>query len=46
MIVGLIAAGLAAVLYVVVQRSPVRADDLDRSRAAAARPGDRVPVPA
>ena len=33
-IVGLIAAGLAAVLYVVTQRTAVRANDLDRSRAA------------
>jgi phosphate/sulfate permease len=33
-IVGLIAAALAAVLYAVVARTPVRADDLDRSRAA------------
>ena len=34
-IVGLIAAGLAAVLYVVTQRTPVRANDLDRSHADA-----------
>jgi PiT family inorganic phosphate transporter len=33
-IVGLIAAGLAAALYVVVQRTPVRAGDLDRSHIA------------
>jgi inorganic phosphate transporter, PiT family len=48
LIVGLITAGLAAALYVVVQRTPVRASDLDRSRAAVAE-GDtrrRVPVPA
>jgi hypothetical protein len=48
LILGLIAAGLAAALYVVVQRTPVRASDLDRSRAAVAE-GDtrrRVPVPA
>jgi inorganic phosphate transporter, PiT family len=35
MIVGLIAAGSAAVLYVVTQRTPVRANDLDRSHADA-----------
>jgi PiT family inorganic phosphate transporter len=48
LVVGLIAAGLAAVLYVVVQRAPVRANDLDRSRAAVAEPDvrQRVPVPA
>jgi PiT family inorganic phosphate transporter len=46
-IVGLITAGLAAALYVVTQRTPVRADDLDRSRAAAAAdPRTAVPVPA
>ena len=33
--VGLIAAGLAAVHYVVTQRTPVRANDLDRSHADA-----------
>ena len=43
-IVGLIAAGLAAVLYVVTQRTPVRANDLDRSHADA-RPGSRTAVP-
>jgi PiT family inorganic phosphate transporter len=48
LIVGLIAAGLAAALYVVVQRTPVRATDLDRSRAAVADVDtrQRVPVPA
>ncbi|MGZ6645124.1 MAG: anion permease [Solirubrobacteraceae bacterium] len=46
-IVGLIAAGLAAVLYVVTQRTPVRADDLDRSPAVArAEPRSGVAVPA
>jgi PiT family inorganic phosphate transporter len=46
-IVGLIAAALAAVLYVVVQRTPVRADDLDRTRAADEAPSrTAVPVPA
>jgi PiT family inorganic phosphate transporter len=46
-IVGLIAAGLAAVLYVVTQRTPVRANDLDRSPAAAqAQSRTRVPVAA
>jgi PiT family inorganic phosphate transporter len=47
-IVGLIVAGLAAVLYVVTQRTPVRANDLDRSRAAdeAQSPQTRVAVPA
>jgi PiT family inorganic phosphate transporter len=46
-IVGLIAAGLAAALYVVTQRTPVRASDLDRSRAAdAARSRTGVAVPA
>jgi len=48
LIVGLIAAGLAAALYVVVQRTPVRASDLDRPRAAVPE-GDtrqRVPVAA
>ena len=43
-IVGLIAAGLAAVLYVVTQRTPVRANDLDRSHADA-RSGSRTAVP-
>jgi inorganic phosphate transporter, PiT family len=33
-IVGLIAAGLAAALYAVVQRTPVRAGDLDRSHVS------------
>jgi PiT family inorganic phosphate transporter len=41
------AAGLAAAPYVVTQRTPVRADDLDRSRAAAqADARTAVPVPA
>ena len=47
MIVGLIAAGLAAVLYVVTQRTPVRANDLDRSPAATpteSRSGVAVPA--
>ena len=45
-IVGLIAAGLAAVL-VVTQRTPVRAGDLDRSRAdAQSEPRTAVPVAA
>jgi PiT family inorganic phosphate transporter len=43
-IIGLIAAGLAAVLYVVTQRTPVRANDLDRSHAAA-RSDSRTAVP-
>ena len=43
-IVGLIAAGLAAVLYVVTQRTPVRANDLDRSHADA-RSDSRTAVP-
>jgi PiT family inorganic phosphate transporter len=34
LIVGLVAVALAAVLYVVVQRTPVRPGDLDRSRSA------------
>ena len=48
LIVGLVAAGLAAALYVVVQRTPVRANDLDRSRAAGAKADtrQRVAVPA
>jgi PiT family inorganic phosphate transporter len=47
LIVGLIAAGLAAVLYVVVQRTPVRANDLDRSRSAGEAPSrTEVAVPA
>jgi Phosphate transporter family len=40
----LIAAGLAAVLYVVTQRTPVRANDLDRSHADA-RSDSRTAVP-
>ena len=37
---------VVAALYVVVQRTPVRANDLDRSRAAVADARQRVPVPA
>ena len=44
-IVGLIAAGLAAALYVVTQRAPVRANDLDRSSPAAAQAQSRSRVP-
>ena len=44
-IVGLIAAGLAAALYVVTQRTPVRVDDLDRSSPAAAQAQSRSRVP-
>jgi PiT family inorganic phosphate transporter len=47
LIVGLIAASLAAVLYGVVQRTPIRANDVDRSRSAGEAPSrTEVAVPA